>query len=136
MRKIPKSSRSDSDCQAYLPSKEFSGCFDCLNIDNSYEGILARRSGLTKDQVIATLDVVEFIAWQAGYEPSEYAPYIPEVEEETYIVIEDTEDSTKKDKEILRHRNRATVCGPFCWLIKRIAIDRISARDYSCERIG
>lgn len=93
MRKIPKSSRSDSDCQAYLPSKEFSGCFDCLNIDNSYEGILARRSGLTKDQVIATLDVMEFIAWQAGYEPSEYAPYIPEVEEETYIVIEDTEDS-------------------------------------------
>lgn len=54
---------------------------------------MARRSGLTKDQVIATLDVMEFIAWQAGYEPSEYAPYIPEVEEETYIVIEDTEDS-------------------------------------------
>lgn len=45
---------------------------------------MARRSGLTKDQVIATLDVMEFIAWQAGYEPSEYAPYIPEVEEETY----------------------------------------------------
>jgi len=62
-------------------------------IDNSYEGVLARRSGLTKDQVVATLDVMEFIAWQAGYEPSEYAPYIPEVEEETYIVIEDTEDS-------------------------------------------
>ena len=56
MRKIPKSSRSDSDCQAYLPSKEFSGCFDCLNIDNSYEGILARRSGLTKEQVATRPD--------------------------------------------------------------------------------
>ncbi len=61
-------------------------------IDNSYEGILARRSGLTKDQVIATLDIMEFIAWQAGYEPSDYAPYVPEVQEEQHIVIEDTED--------------------------------------------
>lgn len=92
MRKIPKSSRSDSDCQAYLPSKEFSGCFDCLNIDNSYEGILARRSGLTKEQVATTLDIMEFIAWQQNYDPSEYAPYIPEVQEETRIAIEDTED--------------------------------------------
>ena len=61
-------------------------------IDNSYEGILARRSGLTKDQVIATLDTMEFIAWQQGYDPSEYAPYVPEEEEETRIAIEATDD--------------------------------------------
>ena len=61
-------------------------------IDNSYEGILARRSGLTKEQVATTLDIMEFIAWQQNYDPSEYAPYVPEVQEETHIAIEDTED--------------------------------------------
>ena len=61
-------------------------------IDNSYEGILARRSGLTKDQVIATLDTMEFIAWQAGYDPSDYAPYVPEVQEEEHVALEETED--------------------------------------------
>ena len=61
-------------------------------IDNSYEGILARRSGLTKEQVAATLDIMEFIAWQETYDPSEYAPYVPEKQEETHIAIEDTED--------------------------------------------
>ena len=61
-------------------------------IDNSYEGILARRSGLTKEQVATTLDIMEFIAWQQNYDPSEYAPYVPEVQEETRIAIEDTED--------------------------------------------
>ena len=54
---------------------------------------MSRLSGLTKEQVATTLDIMEFIAWQQNYDPSEYAPYIPEVEEETYIVIEDTEDS-------------------------------------------
>lgn len=61
-------------------------------IDNSYEGVLARRSGLTKEQVIATIDVMEFIAWQAGYDPSEYSPYVPEKAEETRIAIESMED--------------------------------------------
>ncbi len=61
-------------------------------IDNSYEGVLARRSGLTKEQVASTLDVMEFIAWQETYDPSEYAPYIPEVQEETRIAVEETRD--------------------------------------------
>ena len=40
-------------------------------IDNSYEGTLARLSGLTKDQVVATLDVVEYLKMVADYKPSE-----------------------------------------------------------------
>ena len=43
-------------------------------IDDSYEGVLARRSGLTKDQVIATLDVMEAIAFSQNYNPDGYAP--------------------------------------------------------------
>lgn len=43
-------------------------------IDNSFEGVLARRSGLTKDQVIATLDIIDAIAFLGEYDPNGYAP--------------------------------------------------------------
>ena len=38
-------------------------------IDESYEGILAYYSGLTKDEVVATLDAIEYINYVAEYEP-------------------------------------------------------------------
>ena len=40
-------------------------------LDQSYEGILARYSGLTKDQVIAALEYEEYIKFIAEYEPEE-----------------------------------------------------------------
>lgn len=42
--------------------------------DNSYEGILARRSGLTKDTVIALLDYADQITFLANYDPTNYYP--------------------------------------------------------------
>ena len=38
-------------------------------LDNSYEGILARYSGMTKDDVIATLDYIDALEYIATYEP-------------------------------------------------------------------
>lgn len=43
-------------------------------LDNSYEGILARRSGLTKDTVIALLDYADQIIFLANYDPINYYP--------------------------------------------------------------
>ena len=40
-------------------------------IDNSYEGILARYSGLTTDQVVAFFDELEYYEYLADYDPSE-----------------------------------------------------------------
>ncbi len=40
-------------------------------VDNSYEGILARYSGLTKDNVIALLDIIEYGNYIAEYDASE-----------------------------------------------------------------
>lgn len=40
-------------------------------IDDSYEGILAQKSGLTKDQVISLLDTIEYWDYIANYNPSE-----------------------------------------------------------------
>lgn len=58
-------------------------------IDNSFEGILARRSGLTKDQVIGLLDIMEGMEWIANYDPSGYYPLHYEEPEEERIEIED-----------------------------------------------
>ena len=43
--------------------------------DNSYEGILARYTGLTKENVIAILDGIEGLEFLATYNPDGYAPY-------------------------------------------------------------
>ena len=43
-------------------------------IHSSYEGILARYSGLTKDNVIAVLDFFEVQEWLAQYDPTDFAP--------------------------------------------------------------
>ena len=58
-------------------------------IDNSYEGILARRSGLTKENVIATLQIMEGMQFIADYEPKDLAPYPAEEVEEERIVLEE-----------------------------------------------
>ena len=39
-------------------------------LDNSYEGIIARYSGLSKDTVVAILDVMEYGNYIANYDPS------------------------------------------------------------------
>ena len=43
-------------------------------IDNSTTGIIARYSGLTKDQVIETLAYVKAFDWLANYNPETYGP--------------------------------------------------------------
>ena len=43
--------------------------------DNSYEGILARYTGLTKENVFAILDGIEGLEFLATYNPDGYAPY-------------------------------------------------------------
>ena len=43
-------------------------------LDNSYEGVLARYSGLTKDNVVAMLDFFEVQEWLANYDPTDFAP--------------------------------------------------------------
>lgn len=40
-------------------------------LDNSYEGILARYSGLTKDDVVALLDYIDYSVYVANYNPGE-----------------------------------------------------------------
>ena len=64
-------------------------------LDNSYEGILARRSGLTKDQVIAYLNQLDYLAKVINYDPTGKAPIIEshtKEQHELYIESEDNND--------------------------------------------
>ena len=63
-------------------------------LDNSYEGILARRSGLTKEQVIAYLDELDCLAKVSEYDPTGKAPVLEsETTEDYYQVYIHSEDN-------------------------------------------
>ena len=62
-------------------------------LDNSYEGILARRSGLTKEQVIAYLDELDYLAKISEYDPTGKTPILEnEVRQDDYQLIIESED--------------------------------------------
>ena len=48
--------------------------------DNSYEGILARKTGMTKDAVIAVLDELDYITFLAEYDPTYLLPVLDDSE--------------------------------------------------------
>ncbi len=59
-------------------------------LDNSYEGILARYSGLPKDAVVAVLDFMEYQTYVAKYDPTN-RNYFGEEEEYVQPAIEDND---------------------------------------------
>jgi len=57
-------------------------------LDNSLEGILARKSGLTKENVIATIDTINYLTFIANYDPDGYYPLNYQAPEEEKLQIE------------------------------------------------
>lgn len=57
-------------------------------LDNSYEGILARYSGLTKENVVAVLNTLDVLAFMNDYNPTELYPYPQEEKMAEEINIE------------------------------------------------
>ena len=72
--------------------------------DNSYEGILASYTGLTKENVIAVLDAIEHLEFLASYEPNGYAPYHYIIEDDS-IVLVIKNDTLNINKDILGKRS-------------------------------
>lgn len=58
-------------------------------LDESYEGILARKTGLTKETVIATLDQLDYYKFLADYDPTELGP-TPDYSESDYDEVENS----------------------------------------------
>ena len=57
-------------------------------LDNSFEGILARKTGLTKENGIATIDTINYLAFIANYNPDGYYPLNYQAPEEEKLQIE------------------------------------------------
>ena len=85
-------------------------------IDTSYEGLLARYSGLTKENVEVTLAILELGDWIASYNPSDLAPYNNEknpfekdvdyqLEQNNYIAINTFANTTIKYGAYIDRRN-------------------------------
>ena len=62
-------------------------------LDNSYEGILARYSGMTKDDVIATLDLIDGLNYLAQYNPEERLAFGRTEPEEIHFETTDSSES-------------------------------------------
>ena len=84
-------------------------------IDNSPEGILARYSGMAKDDVIATIDFINVMNYLANYHPEERLAFVVEETDDT-AYFEETEDDfarfiTVEPKYIVYNtlRNKATI---------------------------
>ena len=70
-------------------------------LDNSYEGIIARYSGLDKESVVAVLDIVEYGNYIANYDPTTRHQFgEPEVETPNRIIFE-TEDYVAENQAIV-----------------------------------
>ena len=57
-------------------------------LDNSYEGVLARKSGLTKENVIAILDTIDYYKYLAEYDPTERYHFVKEEKKDDTIFFE------------------------------------------------
>ena len=64
-------------------------------LDNSYEGILARRSGLTKEQVVAYLDKLDYFAKVVDYDPTNKAPILKQEAQKLYRFHVNSEDNAE-----------------------------------------
>ena len=64
-------------------------------LDNSYEGILARRSGLTKEQVVAYLDKLDYLAKVVDYDPTNKAPILKQETQKLYRFHVNSEDNAE-----------------------------------------
>ena len=58
-------------------------------LDNSFEGVLARKTGLTKENVIATVDTINYLTFIADYNPDGFYPLNYQTPEEDEVHIED-----------------------------------------------
>ena len=66
-------------------------------LDNSFEGILARKTGLTKENVIETLDTINYLTFIADYDPEGYYPLNYQAPEEEKVQIENNKYISNED---------------------------------------
>ncbi len=62
-------------------------------LDNSVEGVLARKTGMTKENVVTALNFIKLAYFVNDYEPENYYPYIAVHEEDAPVDLEEDENA-------------------------------------------
>lgn len=84
-------------------------------VDNSYEGMLARYSGLSKDEVVAYLDFMDYCEYIAKYDPTERYAFGQDEIEKPILVVDGNNLATAPQFVLLNNiayadvRNRQTI---------------------------
>lgn len=75
-------------------------------LDQSYEGRIARFAGLSKDEVVEIIALLNYVEWLAEYDPSDLGP-MPVQKNETDLQYENTEVIAAEDGAIVAEKWRA-----------------------------
>ena len=58
-------------------------------LDNSFEGVLARKTGMTKENVVIALNYMKLANFAQNYKPADYAPYASVEDESEEVHFEE-----------------------------------------------
>ncbi len=75
-------------------------------LDNSFEGVIARQSGLTKEQVVATIDQLDYLATVSNYNPVGRLPLQPSDTNQEDIKIESSNTEQYLDSRTFFYEDR------------------------------
>ena len=85
-------------------------------LDNSYAGIIARYSGMSKEHVVAVLDLINYAEFLAKYDPSDMGPLKSQKVDDIYYenteIVAQAEPAVRQENVIydeVRNRNAALV---------------------------
>ncbi|MBR2588768.1 hypothetical protein IKE84_00240 [Candidatus Saccharibacteria bacterium] len=94
-------------------SKAVAKYYDENPLDNSYEGIIARYSGMSKEHVIAVLDLINYSEFLAKYDPSDLGPLPTNTTDDYYYeeteVIAANEQAIKESEIVYDELRNRTV---------------------------
>lgn len=79
-------------------------------LDNSFEGILARQAGMTKENVTIALNYMKLVNFAQNYKPADYAPY---------AVIEDEPAEIHLEEDVIKKLDTYKNTGTITYIVRR-----------------
>ena len=79
-------------------------------LDNSFEGILARKTGMTKENVTIALNYMKLANFAQNYKPADYAPY---------VVAEDEPEEIRFEEDAIKTIDNYKNTGAITYIVRR-----------------
>ena len=79
-------------------------------LDNSFEGILARKTGMTKENVTIALNYMKLANFAQNYKPADYAPY---------AAVEDEPEEIRFEEDVIEMVDNYKNSGAITYIVRR-----------------